>query len=149
MINLVDIIKTAALAKGWHFVLYDLNSYQSEINKLDLTQGQKVLTMLKSAPIPVFENGMYQHKFKQTPRLMLGSKFVNGIASHDETYQQKYDNRIKGLEEELINFVVSLNCNNKLLSISVDGMEHITNFGSMQIDAIECGLNMTIENIIL
>ena len=148
MINIVDIIKTAALAKGWHFVLYDNNSFSKEISLLDFRSDQKVLVMLKSAPIPVFQNGYYQHEIKQNPRLMIGAKFINDVASQKETYQQKYTNRLRELEEDLINFIVTLNCTNKLKEMSVDGFEHITNFGNAQLDYIECGLSLTFENVI-
>lgn len=146
MIDLVTTIKTAAEAKGWDFILVDKNSYNYEFGKLDMTNGKKVLAMSKFAPTPSWAGGYYTGVASMSPRLFLGRKFEKQtVANVGETYQQKYDARLKELVNDLYFFIVELNCIDNLKEISGTNIDIVENFLSVSIDGAETPITFVFE----
>lgn len=139
MTNLKDIIEAKCIEKGWSFVLYnDMPSYNHEVSRLKLTEGINILTMKYVSPYePQYENGYYNGESRVSALFFFGRKFESTThSSNSETFNQKYDNRLRELEELVYWLKVRLNCTDNLKSIQSSATEHIINFLSTSLDGI-------------
>lgn len=150
MKNIVEIIQEKAIAKGWHFVLFNPSSYNYEIQKLDLTDGSIVLSMTVKPPKPIIEaNGYYQNEATFSIQLNVERKFeMTTFSNNSETFAQKYTNRLRQMEVDLYMLIVSLNCLEDLKTVSVSQPEYTINNGSSSMDGIQYNLELTFDNVL-
>lgn len=140
-IDIVDIIETKALADGYLWAYGPRPFLNYEVTLKNLKNGKITVLML-----PEIERGLYltERPFPSTREFSLFIQFVrkwetgNTTKSElDETYDQKYQRRIKDLKTIAKTFILELACANKFYMIS-DNMQAEINLYASNVDAINC-----------
>lgn len=132
----IEAIKLAAENKGWKFYLGIDNYYENAVLKDEMANGDIAL-VVRSNATPTW-SGLSTGDITYSNRVMIGRKFdPDGLsASLDETYQQKYDRRLKDLETELDTFLKTFKCDNELDLGTHSGYQHGINLFDQNIDFV-------------
>lgn len=112
--GLVDTLEAYALNQGWKFVLKFDEFYANISAQDEYLDGQLILTV-DTKPLPVIENGQIT-SITYATLMTLGRKFDDDgeVASLDESYKQKYDRRLKSLQQSLASTIATVACDNEL-----------------------------------
>ncbi len=140
-VDIVDLIETQATGLGYNFAYGPRPFLNYETTLKDLKNGKVTVLML-----PEVERQAYLSE-RPTPSysefslfLQFARKWESGNATKsklDETYDQKYERRLKDLKTTAKSFVKQLACENnfKLVSSSMQGE---INLYASNVDAINC-----------
>lgn len=101
-------------SKGWHILLGD-NFYQNyEASLKEYDSGDLVLAIFPFVSVIPRTKTIY-NDLTYRGLVLLGRKFETATVSNlDETYAQKYANRLKALAPLLANALLEFACNNEL-----------------------------------
>lgn len=134
--GLIAELKALATLKDWNFYL-DINNYYTNAVVVD-EQEQGVNSLIVKVTSTPKWSGLKTAEITYKCKIMLARKMdMSGqSATLDETYEQKYDRRLKDLETTLDEFLKVLICNNELSLSSHSGYEHAINVFDMNIDAV-------------
>lgn len=145
--DVIELIKTKAIEMGWQPILADASSIQYEIGNLDITDGSNVL-YIRDDGFQLGKDGQYYNgDIIYSLSLLLCRKFESEtMSSISETYQQKYDLRIKELKEGMITFLgTKLYCSNDI-EIMSNNLTPIKNFLSLNVDGVNSDLTIRTWN---
>lgn len=132
--NIKDIIKTQAISDSYLFN-YGTKPYVSwELLDQDLKNGQTIINML-----PEIERGLYASgrptisSVEYSVFIQVGRKWDLGNATYsslDETFEQKYDNRLVELYGLSRRFVQSIACMNNFEMVSYRAQAEINQYAT-------------------
>ena len=143
--NLLTTIKTAALTAGFKFIYGDGRYFEQGISQIDLTDGSLGLMFNIISARQVIEAKQWNGEIDYSVQFFLFRKVeMNTQSSLAETLEQKFENRMDEIENELLKFITKLTqCNNDIDLISPN-MQVWTNRGSVNVDGwyLECTLKL-------
>ena len=150
MIDIVDYIKTKAEAHNWIPIVANASSVQYELNKSDLTTAQNFLYIT----LPKIRRGKtgqyYDGDLFFSLEIMLGRKFdpnKSTVSSVAETTEQKYNNRLFELENELNDFISEiLQCARDLEEFQAAELTPVMNMFSANVDAVTANIDVRAWN---
>jgi hypothetical protein len=145
--DVIDLIKTAAIAMDFRPVLADPNSIQYEIQQLCLVDSENVLYIRDDGFQLQKTDQMYNGDINYSLSLLLCRKSeAETVSSVSETFQQKYDNRLKDLKELMITFLgTKLLCSNDI-EVMTNNCKFIKNIFSVNVDGVNCDLTIQLIN---
>ena len=133
--DIVSALRTFATSKGWHFVFG--NAEYVNTNRHDYLVDECVLFCYIS---PQWENSKHGGAVQNVSYrgwIMFGRKFESDThANLDETYEQKFDNRLLFLVETIANQMGVFACQNQL-ELSMTNTEWAINTFSDNIDFVQ------------
>ena len=112
--DIIGAIETYALSQNWKFI-YGFNDFYNSAASIQEYQPDEMLLIADSKDLPRIVNGRIV-EIEYTCLLMLGRKFddTGEAASLDETFEQKYDRRLKELKSLLAIAIGQIACDNEL-----------------------------------
>ena len=114
--NLLTTIKTAALTAGFKFIYGDGRYFEQGISQIDLTDGSLGLMLNIISARQVIEAKQWNGEIDYSVQFFLFRKVeMNTQSSLAETLEQKFENRMDEIENELLKFITQLTqCNNDI-----------------------------------
>ena len=140
MINIVETLKTKAELKEWIPVVGAKNIQSYSLQQKDLTTGKSALMIdLPTASAIINGNSWSEHTY--TMDLMLVRKYEEFTTSSvKETTEQKYNNRLVELQEDLDTFLFeALQCAGVAKATSIN-YSYVINVLSKSVDGVLCTL---------
>lgn len=118
--DLIGELRTYAAANSMQFLSGAQWNQNYEASQKDYENGQLVLTVDFEA-VPVFSRGYKISEIRYEGVIALGRKFEETptMSSLDETFIQKYDNRLLDLMTMLSNAISDFACDNELEVLNV------------------------------
>lgn len=141
--DLIGTLRTYSTTQGWIF-LSGAEFYQNyELTRKALDEGigsNKYIFGARFSAKPTFKNGVII-SIRYDGSLMLGQKAEpeGTYSSLDETFIQKYDNRLLDLMTLLATTIESIACANEL-DVSNVNFDMIVNRFDENIDGVECSI---------
>ena len=134
--GLIDVLEAYALGQDWKFVLKFDEFYANIDSQSEYINGQLILTV-DTKPLPTIVNGQIT-TITYSTLMALGRKFDDdgAVASLDESYKQKYDRRLKDLQQALASAIATVACENELEVTTTDFISDI-NVYDTNIDFIQ------------
>ena len=133
-------LRDKAEGLGWLFIMgpQDYANAAHKIND-ELTEGQRVLWVDLSSSSTRGYAGILQ-SINYTGSIVLLGKFDDGgltESNMDEDTEQKYDRRLKDLNQELSTFLGEIICAENLRSVS-ESYDYIQNLFDTNLDGVIC-----------
>jgi hypothetical protein len=147
IIDVIQFIIDSAEAQGWKPILADSNSINYELTQQDVTDSVKFLFIRDDSFTMEKTGQFYNGDITYSVGLMLCRKWEEEtVSSIEETYAQKYDNRIKELKEDMIKFLGDyLYCSNDV-ELMTNKITPIKNVFSLSADGVNCDLTFRTWN---
>ena len=138
MIDIVNTLKEKAELKEWIPVIGAKNIQSYSLQQKDLTTGKSSLLIdLPTASAIISGNTWSEHTY--TMDLMLVRKFEEfTISSVKETTEQKYNNRLFELQEDLDTFLYEVFQCAGLTKITAINYSYVINVFSKSVDGVLC-----------
>jgi hypothetical protein len=140
--DLIGQLKSYADTQGWCF-LYGDNFHQNyEATRQDIRKGDLILGADPFLATPSITQSGKVESIIYTGLIMLGRKYEDtSISSLDETYYQKYVNRLKELMQLLSTHLISFSCDNEL-TIESSQFELSINRLDENVDFVICSITL-------
>lgn len=137
MLDLLTFLKDSATDKGWQFECVNRGDKVFVLDDLDWTDGVYKLIMQFTGSRPIMENQRRNGRYAETIELSLCRKFdieAGTTSDVDESFQQKYDNRLSELRTDLDQFLLdTIDLHPSIEEISTD-YQWALNVGAVGVD---------------
>jgi hypothetical protein len=145
--NPIEYLKGKAIERGFHAVVANARSTSYELQKLDITDGTFVCVLEYNGSVTMPKEGQsFNGDLIHPIQFHLYKKFEQEtIASIQETYGQKYENRLHECMDAATQFVFGLNCSNDF-DISDVRFDFVINVTSAQLDGVRAQMTLRAWN---
>lgn len=147
MTKALQYIKDKAEERGYVAAIANARSYDYEISKMQLTNGEICCLIERSGSISVPKEGQsFNGDVQHAVQITMFRKFEDTtISSIAETYDQKYTARLEDILYEAIAFIFSMNCNN-IFDITVNSIDEVLNQRVASMDGYQIQLTLRAWN---
>jgi hypothetical protein len=145
--NPIKYLKEKAEKYGMYAVIADVRSIMFELQQLDITDGKFVAVIGRNGSTQLNKTGQsFDGDAIHPIEIVIYRKFENDtISSINETYSQKFENRLQDCMEQALQFLLSLNCSNEF-DVSVNSIDEVINQTATSMDGIKISLSMRAWN---
>jgi hypothetical protein len=147
MTKALQYIKDKAEERSYVAAIANARSYDYEISKMQLTNGEICCLIERSGSISVPKEGQsFNGDVQHAVQITMFRKFEDAtLSSIAETYDQKYTARLEDILSEAIAFIFSMNCNN-IFDITVNSIDEVLNQRVASMDGYQIQLTLRAWN---
>lgn len=131
--TLKSVIESACVEAGYAFVHGSKIYVNKELEGIIMKDGAVFVNLLPFKETVEY-NGIKVNRVRYDCILQIGMKFSDDNSVHsnlDETYSQKYDNRLSGLYDKAWELVKGVTCSNNLEPINYEAQGEINQYSSL------------------